>query len=82
MEGSMSEQGDAGPIYTDKQKEYVGGVKDEHLRDHLLHQVRLRDIMEEDRDKASARADKYMNQVIELRVKLRECCPIIGIKTD
>lgn len=37
-------------IYTDEQKQYVASVKDEDLRDHLLHQVRLRDNMESDRN--------------------------------
>ena len=37
-------------IYTQKQLNYVDSVKDENLRDHLLHQTRLRDLMEQDRD--------------------------------
>lgn len=37
-------------MYTEQQINYVNSVKDEQLRSHLLHQVRLRDIMEQDRD--------------------------------
>jgi hypothetical protein len=37
-------------LYTEEQIKYVNSVKDEQLRNHLLHQVRLRDNMEQDRD--------------------------------
>jgi hypothetical protein len=37
-------------LYTEKQINYVNSVKDGDLRSHLLHQVRLRDNMEQDRD--------------------------------
>ena len=37
-------------LYTEKQINYVNSVKDDQLRSHLLHQVRLRDNMEQDRD--------------------------------
>jgi hypothetical protein len=37
-------------LYTEQQINYVNSVKDDQLRSHLLHQVRLRDIMEQDRD--------------------------------
>ena len=37
-------------LYTQEQQDYVNGVKDEDLRDQLLHQVRLRDNMEKDRN--------------------------------
>lgn len=37
-------------LYTEEQLNYVNSVKDAHLRDHLLHQVRLRDNLEKDRD--------------------------------
>ena len=37
-------------LYTEEQIKYVDSVKDEDLRSHLLHQVRLRDSMEQDRD--------------------------------
>jgi len=78
----MSEVADAGPVCTEKQKAYVAGISDENLRYMLLHHVRLSDLLQEDRDKACRRADKYEKQVTEMRVKLIECCEIIGIKTD
>lgn len=37
-------------IFTKEQIDYVNGVKDEDLRSALLHQVRLRDNMESDRN--------------------------------
>lgn len=37
-------------LFTEEQIKYVNSVKDEDLRFHLLHQVRLRDNMESDRD--------------------------------
>lgn len=37
-------------IFTQEQIDYVNGVKDEDLRSALLHQVRLRDNMESDRN--------------------------------
>ena len=78
----MGEGGDAGPIYTEKQKEYVAGIKEEHLRDHLLHHIRLSDLMTKDRDKALNSNYELEDQVMRLRAKLRECCELIGIKTD
>ena len=46
-------------IYTEKQKKYVAGVKDEHLRDHLLYQTRLRDNMEADRNAFEKQIQKH-----------------------
>lgn len=37
-------------LYTDKQLEYVDNIQDKDLRSHLLHQIRLRDNMESDRN--------------------------------
>lgn len=37
-------------IFTKEQQDYVASVSDENLRSHLLHQVRLRDNMESDRN--------------------------------
>jgi hypothetical protein len=37
-------------LFTEEQIKYVDSIKDEDLRSHLLHQVRLRDLMEQDRD--------------------------------
>lgn len=38
-------------LFTQKQFDYVMSVPDIYLRSHLLHQVRLRDNMEADRNK-------------------------------
>ncbi len=75
-------EGDAGPVYSKKQKEHVAGIKDEHLRDNLLHHVRLSELMAKDRDKALKHNYVLEDQVTKLRAKLRECCGLIGIKTD
>ena len=37
-------------LFTEKQINYVDSIKAKDLRSHLLHQVRLRDLMEQDRD--------------------------------
>lgn len=37
-------------LYTKAQMDYVNGLSDDELRSHLLHQVRLRDNMEFDRN--------------------------------
>lgn len=37
-------------LFTQEQINYVNSIKDEDLRGHLLHQIRLRDNMEADRD--------------------------------
>jgi len=46
MEGATNDQG----AYTKKQFDYVMSIPDIYLRNHLLHQVRLRDIASADRD--------------------------------
>ncbi len=54
-------------LFSQKQKEYVAGIKDDDLRAVLLHQVRLRDIAFDN----YARLDELNNsltiQVIELK---------------
>lgn len=51
MNNSTQQEGAIGTeIYTQQQIDYVSGVSDSQLRAHLLHQVRLRDNMERDRD--------------------------------
>jgi len=37
-------------LYTYEQESYVNSVPDSMLREHLLYQVRLRDLMEKDRN--------------------------------
>jgi hypothetical protein len=39
-----------GGLFTDSQLSYVNGASDKDLRAHLLHQVRLRDILRDERD--------------------------------
>lgn len=46
-------------IYTQEQIDYVNSVKDEHLRDHLLHTVRLRDNLKQDRDAFEKQAGEW-----------------------
>ena len=46
-------------LYTNEQIYYVNSVKDEDLRAHLLHQVRLRDNMEKDRNAFEKQAGEW-----------------------
>ena len=46
----MSTGASAEGLYTQEQIDYVNSVSDENLRDHLLHVVRLRDNLSQDRD--------------------------------
>ena len=41
---------EGGGLFTDKQMDYVNSVKDNDLRPTLLHQIRLRDILRDERD--------------------------------
>ena len=63
-------------MYTEQQINYVNSVKDEQLRSHLLHQVRLRDIMEQDRD--AFERDIFNKNSIKHAVKI----PANALKTD
>ena len=54
-------------IYTEKQLSIVASIKDEHLRDQLLHYIRLLDIMEKDRDSC-------LKRIEELEKKLEKLC--------
>jgi len=58
----MEDKATPNGLYTEKQIEYVDSIKNEDLKSHLLHQVRLRDIMEEDRD-AFEKESNHKNSV-------------------
>jgi len=57
----------ADDLYTQEQREYVEGVADCHLRDALLHQLRLRDLVSRDHELIERRCSQLENQVIELK---------------
>lgn len=60
-------------LFTKEQKEYVDSVAEEDLRSHLLHQVRLRDNMEKDRD-------AFETETQHLREQLQTAKPLRWIK--
>lgn len=47
---SQTSVSDSSGLFTDSQLSYVNSVSEKDLRRHLLHQVRLRDNLESDRD--------------------------------
>lgn len=53
-------------LYTEEQINYVNSVKEEDLRGHLLHQVRLRDNLSKDRDAFEKECQKLKIMVREL----------------
>ena len=60
-------------FFTQDQIDYVNNVKDEDLRPHLLHQVRLRDNLSKDRDtfeKAANQWPSVAKAVERLKVEL------------
>lgn len=61
-----------GIIYTKEQQGYVAGVPDKDLRAHLLHQTRLRDLMEEERDRWGKYGNEQKETVIKLRQRVKE----------
>jgi hypothetical protein len=63
-------------LYTEQQITYVNSVKDEQLRSHLLHQVRLRDNMEQDRD--AFERDIFNKNSVEHAMKIL----VNALKTD
>lgn len=68
MAGGDSAEG----IFTQEQIDYVDSVKDEHLRDNLLHQVRLRDNMAKDRNSFEKRCRELEERVRILRREKRK----------
>ena len=64
-------------LYSQEQIDYVNSLKDEDLRDHLLHQVRLR-------DNNSRSCDHYENQINTLNniiLDMRRDYPDLKIPT-
>ena len=49
-----------GGLFTDSQLSYVNGVSDKDLRGHLLHQVRLRDLLRDERNKLEKSYDELV----------------------
>lgn len=46
-------------LYTQEQLNYVDSIKDDRLRDELIHQIRLRDNMEKDRNEFEKMANAW-----------------------
>ena len=65
----MNQQGGSPQIgiYTKKQIDYVNSVPDSELRSHLLHQVRLRDNMEADRDSFQKLNNDLVKKIKDIR---------------
>ena len=59
-------------IYTQEQLDYVAGVEDELVRDHLLHVSRLLDNIRGDRNAFEQKCYKLEDQVIELKQLLKQ----------
>ena len=55
---SIEEEGS--DLFTDKQMEYVNSVKDNDLRATLLHIIRLRDIIRDERDESEKAYDNLV----------------------
>ena len=64
-------------IYTQKQIDYVASIKDSDLRASLLHCIRLRDLIEADRDRFEIRNNELRAEIAELKNGLR----LIGNET-
>ena len=60
QEKNMSAASDNGGLFTDSQLSYVNGVSDKDLRAHLLHQVRLRDLLRDERDELEKAYDELV----------------------
>jgi len=54
-------------IFTEEQQDYVNSVKDCDLRANLLHQIRLRDNMEQDRDSFEKKCNKLTDELKKLK---------------
>lgn len=58
---------EADDLYTQEQHDYVDRIPDESLRDALLHQIRLRDLMRKDRELVERRCYRLEDQIAELK---------------
>lgn len=57
---NVSAASDNGGLFTDSQLSYVNGANDKDLRAHLLHQVRLRDLLRDERDELEKSYDELL----------------------
>ena len=58
-------------LYSEVQVNYVNGISDENLRDHLLYQLRLRDNMEADRNAFEKENTELKNRIREIERKIK-----------
>ena len=58
-------------LYSEVQVNYVNGISDENLRDHLLYQLRLRDNMELDRNAFEKENTELKNRIREIERKIK-----------
>lgn len=54
-------------IYTQEQIDWVNSVKEEHLRDTLLHVLRLKDNIAKDRDSFENECNTMRNIILDVR---------------
>ena len=54
-------------IYTQKQIDEANSYEEKNLRDALLHNIRLRNLMTEDRDKFEKKCNFYEGKISEIR---------------
>ena len=59
-------------LFTQEQRDYVADVADHDLRDELLHQLRLRDLIKEDRDSWQRRCVALDARIAELTKEQEE----------
>ena len=64
----MSDQPEG--LFTQEQEDYVDSVAEKLLRPVLLHNVRLCDLIEADRNSLEKRCEELTEQVIELKALL------------
>ena len=68
----MCSDGAPNDLYTETQKQYVAGLPDdpEILKDHLLHQIRLRDNLRRDRDNFEKQNNELSQIILDARSSL------------
>ena len=61
-------------LYTQKQKDYVASLPDDPavLKDHLLHQIRLRDNLGRDRDKFELENNRLSEVIRDARQIIKQ----------
>jgi len=60
-------------LYTKEQRDYVDSIDDKDLRTHLLHQVRLRDNMEKDRNAFEKENNEILKKYRDLNDYIEGC---------